>query len=151
MFYAVVYALMAAGAFGVLVMISHKGFEANNLEDLKGLGDRDPWLALMMTLVMFSMAGVPPMVGFMAKLLVLQAVIDIGLVWLALVAVAFSIIGAFYYLRVVKMIYFDKAEILVPVDAGAGARFAVTVNGLSMLALGMFPAVLLSLCEAAFH
>jgi NADH-quinone oxidoreductase subunit N len=105
----------------------------------------------MMTLVMFSMAGVPPMVGFMAKLLVLQAVIDIGLVWLALVAVAFSIIGAFYYLRVVKMIYFDKAEILVPVDAGAGARFAVTVNGLAMLALGMFPAVLLSLCEAAFH
>jgi NADH-quinone oxidoreductase subunit N len=151
MFYAVVYALMAAGAFGVLVMISHKGFEANNLEDLKGLGDRDPWLAAMMTLVMFSMAGVPPMVGFMAKLLVLQAVIDIGLVWLALVAVAFSIIGAFYYLRVVKMIYFDKAEIVVPVDAGAGARFAVTVNGLSMLALGMFPAVLLSLCEAAFH
>jgi NADH-quinone oxidoreductase subunit N len=78
-------------------------------------------------------------------------VIDIGLVWLALLAVAFSIIGAFYYLRVVKMIYFDKAEIVAPVDAGTGARFAVTVNGLAMLALGMFPAALLSLCEAAFH
>ncbi|MGB5736126.1 MAG: NADH-quinone oxidoreductase subunit NuoN [Thiohalocapsa sp.] len=150
MFYAVVYALMAAGAFGVLVMISHKGFEADNLDDLKGLGDRDPWLAAMMTLVMFSMAGVPPMVGFMAKLLVLQAVIDIGLVWLALVAVAFSIIGAFYYLRVVKMIYFDKAEVMAPVDASSGARLAVTVNGLAMLVLGMFPAALLVLCEAAF-
>ncbi len=150
MFYAVVYALMAAGAFGVLVMISHKGFEAENLDDLKGLGDRDPWLAAMMTLVMFSMAGVPPMVGFMAKLLVLEAVIDIGLVWLALVAVAFSIIGAFYYLRVVKMIYFDKAEVMAPVDASSGARLAVTANGLAMLVLGMFPAALLALCEAAF-
>ncbi len=150
MFYAVVYALMAAGAFGVLVMISHKGFEAENLDDLKGLGDRDPWLAAMMTLVMFSMAGVPPMVGFMAKLLVLEAVIDIGLVWLALVAVAFSIIGAFYYLRVVKMIYFDKAEVMAPVDASGGARLAVTANGLAMLVLGMFPAMLLALCEAAF-
>jgi len=150
MFYAVVYALMAAGAFGVLVMISHKGFEADNLDDLKGLGDRDPWLAAMMTLVMFSMAGVPPLVGFMAKLLVLQAVIDIGLVWLALVAVAFSIIGAFYYLRVVKMIYFDKAEITVPVEVTGGARLAVSANGLSLLGLGMFPAALLSLCEAAF-
>ena len=150
MFYAVVYALMAAGAFGVLVMISHQGFEAENLDDLKGLGERDPWLAAMMTLVMFSMAGVPPLVGFMAKLLVLQAVIDIGLVWLAIVAVAFSIVGAFYYLRVVKMIYFDKPELDGPVDGTRDARIAVSVNGLSMLLLGMFPATLLSLCEAAF-
>jgi NADH-quinone oxidoreductase subunit N len=150
MFYAVVYALMAAGAFGVLVMLSHKGFEAENLDDLKGLGERDPWLAAMMTLVMFSMAGVPPLVGFMAKLLVLQAVIDIGLVWLALVAVAFSIVGAFYYLRVVKMIYFDQPEVDGPVDGSRDARIAVSVNGLSMLLLGLFPATLLSLCEAAF-
>jgi NADH-quinone oxidoreductase subunit N len=150
MFYAVVYALMSAGAFGVLVMISHRGFEAENLDDLKGLGERDPWLAAMMALVMFSMAGVPPLVGFMAKLLVLQAVIDIGLIWLALVAVAFSIVGAFYYLRVVKMIYFDQPEMDAPVDDTRDARIAVSVNGLSMLVLGMFPAALLSLCEAAF-
>lgn len=150
MFYAVAYALMAAGAFGVLVMISHQGFEAENLDDLKGLGERDPWLAAMMTMVMFSMAGVPPLVGFMAKLLVLQAIIDIGLVWLALVAVAFSIVGAFYYLRVVKMIYFDKPEIDAPVDGTRDARIAVSINGLSMLVLGMFPAALLSLCQAAF-
>jgi NADH-quinone oxidoreductase subunit N len=150
MFYAVVYALMSAGAFGVLVMISHQGFEAENLDDLKGLGERDPWLAAMMALVMFSMAGVPPLVGFMAKLLVLEAIIDIGLVWLAIVAVAFSIVGAFYYLRVIKMIYFDKPEVDAPVDATRDARIAVSVNGLSVLVLGMFPAALLSLCEAAF-
>jgi NADH-quinone oxidoreductase subunit N len=96
------------------------------------------------------MAGVPPLVGFMAKLLVLQAVIDIGLVWLAVVAVVFSIVGAFYYLRVVKMIYFDKPVSDAPVDSTRDARIAVSVNGLSMLVLGMFPAALLSLCEAAF-
>jgi NADH-quinone oxidoreductase subunit N len=150
MFYAVVYALMAAGAFGVLVMMSHKGFEAENLDDLKGLGDRDPWLAAMMTLIMFSMAGVPPLVGFMAKLLVLEAIMDIGLVWLALVAVAFSIIGAFYYLRVVKMIYFDKPVLDAPIDGSRDARIAVSLNGLAMLVLGMFPAALLGLCERAF-
>jgi NADH-quinone oxidoreductase subunit N len=150
MFYAVVYALMAAGAFGVLVMISGKGFEAEDLDDLKGLGDRSPWLAAMMTLVMFSMAGVPPLVGFIAKLLVLEAVVDIGLVWLAVLAVVFSIIGAFYYLRVVKMIYFDKATDERPVEYPGGARIAVTVNGLSLLVLGMFPAWLLSLCQRAF-
>jgi NADH-quinone oxidoreductase subunit N len=150
MFYAVVYALMAAGAFGVLVMISHKGFEAETLDDLKGLGDRDPWLGAMMALVLFSMAGVPPMVGFMAKLLVLKAVIDIGLVWLAVVAVVFSIIGAFYYLRAVKMIYFDKAEIMAPITATSGARLALSLNGLAVLFFGLFPAGLLSLCQAAF-
>ncbi len=150
MFYAVVYALMAAGAFGVLVMMSHKGFEAEQLEDLKGLSDRDPWLAAMMTLVMFSMAGVPPLVGFMAKLLVLEAVIDVGMVWLALIAVALSIVGAFYYLRVVKMIYFDKPVLEAPIDGSRDARIAVSLNGLSMLALGMFPAALLGLCERAF-
>ncbi len=150
MFYAVVYALMAAGAFGVLVMISHKGFEAETLDDLKGLGDRDPWLGAMMALVMFSMAGVPPMVGFMAKLLVLEAIVDIGLVWLAIVAVVFSIIGAFYYLRVVKLIYFDKAEVSVPVAATGSARLALSLNGLAVLFLGIFPAGLLSLCQAAF-
>lgn len=149
MFYAVVYALMSAGAFGVLVMISHQGFEAENLDDLKGLNDRDPWIAAMMTLVMFSMAGVPPLVGFMAKLLVLQAVIDVGLLWLAIVAVVFSIIGAFYYLRVVKMIYFDKPEMTEPVQASGGARLAVTVNGLGLLVLGLFPAILLSLVYSA--
>jgi NADH-quinone oxidoreductase subunit N len=150
MFYAIVYSLMAAGAFGLLVLISRKGFDAENLEDLRGLNDRDSWYAAMMALIMFSMAGVPPMVGFMAKLLVLEAVVSVGLWWLALIAVFFSIIGAFYYLRIVKLMYFDKPVTEEPIVAGAGARVAFSVNGLSMLVLGIFPAALLSVCQAAF-
>jgi NADH-quinone oxidoreductase subunit N len=151
MFYAIVYALMAAGAFGVLVLLSRKGFEPEGLDDLKGLNERNPWHAAMMALLMFSMAGVPPTVGFMAKLLVLEAVIRVDLTWLALVAVVFSIVGAFYYLRVVKLIYFDKPETAEPLVAGTGTRLAVSINGLLMLALGLFPAGLLSLCQTALQ
>ena len=150
MFYAIVYALMAAGGFGLLVMMSSEGFEVERLEDLKGLNERDSWQAAMMALVMFSMAGVPPTVGFMAKLLVLEAVISVGLWWLALVAVFFSIIGAFYYLRVIKIMYFDKPEIIEPLVLGTGARLASSVNGLAILFLGLFPAILLAYCQAAF-
>ncbi len=150
MFYAIVYAVMAAGAFGLLVLISRKGFDAENLEDLKGLNERDSWYAAMMALIMFSMAGVPPTVGFMAKLLVLEAVVRIDLWWLALVGVFFSIIGAFYYLRIVKLMYFDQPVTSEPLTAGAGARVALSVNGLAMLVLGIFPASLLSVCQAAF-
>ncbi|HPB74955.1 MAG TPA: NADH-quinone oxidoreductase subunit NuoN [Chromatiaceae bacterium] len=150
MFYAIVYALMAAGGFGLLVMMSRQGHEVERLEDLKGLNERDSWQAAMMALVLFSMAGVPPTVGFMAKLLVLDAVISIGLWWLALIAVFFSVIGAFYYLRVVKIIYFDKPEVIEPLVVGSGARVALSVTGLAILLLGLFPAVLLTYCQAAF-
>ncbi|MCC7278314.1 MAG: NADH-quinone oxidoreductase subunit NuoN [Chromatiaceae bacterium] len=150
MFYAIVYALMAAGGFGLLVMMSREGFEVERLEDLKGLNERDSWQAAMMALIMFSMAGVPPTVGFMAKLLVLEAVISVGLWWLALVAVFFSIIGAFYYLRVIKIMYFDKPEIIEPLVLGTGARLASSINGLAILFLGLFPAILLAYCQAAF-
>lgn len=150
MFYAVVYSLMAAGAFGVLVLLSRQGFEAENLDDLKGLADRDGWLGAMMALIMFSMAGVPPLVGFMAKLLVLEAVVDQGLVWLAVVAVAFSIVGAFYYLRIVKLIYFDKPDEQAAIVTGGVAKLAMTANGVGMLVIGMFPASLFALCQAAF-
>jgi NADH-quinone oxidoreductase subunit N len=150
MFYAMVYAPMAAGSFGILALISRKGFDAENLDDLKGLNERDSWYAAMMALLMFSMAGVPPTVGFMAKLLVLEAVVRIDLVWLALVAVFFSIIGAFYYLRVVKVMYFDKPLTDAPLVTSGGVRVAMSVNGLAMLVLGLFPASLLALCQAAF-
>jgi len=150
MFYAIVYAVMAAGGFGLLVMMSRQGLEVERLDDLKGLNERDSWQAAMMALVMFSLAGVPPTVGFMAKLLVLSAVVSVGLVWLALVAVFFSIIGAFYYLRVIKIIYFDKPERHEPLAMGAGARVALSANGLAILALGLFPSALLSYCQAAF-
>lgn len=149
MFYAIVYAITAAGGFGVLVLLSRKGFEAENLHDLKGLNERSPWLAAMMMLIMFSMAGVPPTVGFFAKLFVLDAVVSIDMTWLALVGVFFSIIGAFYYIRVVKVIYFDKPITEAPITASWDARVAISVNGLAMLAFGLFPAALLTVCKTA--
>ncbi len=150
MFYAIVYSIMAAGAFGLLTIISRKGFDAENLEDLKGLNGRDSWYAAMMALIMFSMAGVPPTVGFMAKLVVLEAVVRVDLVWLALIGVFFSFIGAFYYLRIIKLMYFDAPETEEPLTAGTGARVALSVNGLAMLVLGIFPASLLTVCQGVF-
>lgn len=150
MFYSIVYALMALGAFGIVMLLSRKGFEADKLIDYKGLNERSPWFAGMMLLVMFSMAGVPPTVGFFAKLFVLDAVVSVDMTWLALVGVFFSIIGVFYYLRIVKLMYFDKPVDETPLTAGLDTQIALSVNGLSMLALGMFPAGLLSLCAAAF-
>jgi len=149
MFYAILYALMAAGAFGVLVLLSREGLDAERIDDLRGLNQRSPWYAGMMLLLMFSMAGVPPTAGFFAKLFVLDAVVDIDMVWLAIVAVAFSIIGAFYYLRVLKVMYFDKAVDETPLTAPADAVWALSANGLAMLFLGFFPAALLSVCTAA--
>lgn len=150
MFYAIVYALMAAGGFGLLVIMSRQGYEVELVDDLKGLNERDSWQAAMMALIMFSMAGVPPTVGFMAKLLVLDAVISVGLVWLAIVAVFFSVIGAFYYLRIIKVMYFDKTDLTEPLVVGTGTRLALSINGLAVLLLGLFPASLLSYCQAAF-
>lgn len=149
MFYAIVYSIMALGAFGMIAMMSSKGFEADKLDDLKGLNQRNPWFAGMMLLLMFSMAGVPPTVGFFAKLFVLDAIIGIDLVWLALVAVAFSVIGAFYYIRVVKLMYFDKPVDDTPFVSGADTKLVFSLNGLSMIYLGLFPASLLSLCTTA--
>jgi NADH-quinone oxidoreductase subunit N len=149
MFYSIVYAVMALGAFGIVMLLSRRGFEAENLEDYKGLNERSPWFAGMMLLVMFSMAGVPPTVGFFAKLVVLEAVVSIDMTWLALVGVFFSIIGAFYYLRIIKLMYFDKPLDDTPLSAGMDTQIALSVNGLAMLVLGMFPAGLLSLCAAA--
>ncbi|WP_133510713.1 NADH-quinone oxidoreductase subunit NuoN [Candidatus Thiosymbion oneisti] len=150
MFYAIVYAAMAAGAFGLLLILSREGFDAENLDDLKGLNQRDSWYAAMMALIMFSMAGVPPTVGFMAKLLVLESIVRVDLWWLALIGVFFSIIGAFYYLRIIKLMYFDQPVIQEPLTAGPSARVALSVNGLAMLVLGIFPASLLSVCQGVF-
>ena len=150
LFYAVVYALTAAGGFGLLTIISRKGFDAENLHDLKGLNDRSPWLAAMMMLILFSMAGVPPTVGFFAKLFVLEAVVHVDKVWLAAVAVFFSIIGAYYYLRAVKMMYFDKPIDEQGIQASMDSRLAISVNGVAILLLGIFPAGLLQVCRAAF-
>lgn len=152
MFYAITYALTSAGGFGMIMLLSRQGFEAEELSDYKGLAKRNPWYALMMLILMFSMAGVPPTVGFYAKLSVLQQVVNVELVWLAVAAVFFSIIGAFYYLRVIKMIYFD-----VPEGEGnyidtcdiSPAGITLSVNALLVLALGLFPGALMVLCQTA--
>ncbi len=151
MFYAITYALMAIGGFGMIILLSRAGFEADRLDDFKGLNSRSPWFALMMLILMFSMAGVPPTVGFYAKLSVLQAVVDVDMVWLALVAVFFSIIGAFYYIRVVKLMYFDEPETEAPLAVNADLQLALSVNSLAVLALGLFPGGLLALCASVLN
>jgi NADH-quinone oxidoreductase subunit N len=150
MFYTLVYALMSAGAFGVIIALSRRGFEAENLEDFKGLNQRNSWFAGMMLLLMFSMAGVPPTVGFFAKLFVLDAIVSVDLTWLALVGVFFSIIGAFYYIRVIKLIYFDPPTDETPLSVGLDTQVALSLNGLSMLVLGLFPAGLYAICGSVF-
>ena len=150
LFYSIVYALTAVGGFGVLAILSRQGFDAQEINDLKGLNERSPWIAAMMLLILFSMAGVPPTVGFFAKLFVLEAVVSVDMVWLAGVAVFFSIIGAYYYLRVVKAMYFDRLASDFPLEVSLDSRFAISVNGLAVLLLGFFPASLLMVCRAAF-
>jgi NADH-quinone oxidoreductase subunit N len=149
MFYTIVYAIMSMGGFGMILLMSRTGFEADKLEDYKGLNERSPWFAFMMLILMFSMAGVPPTVGFYAKLSVLQAVVGAGITWLAVVAIIFSIIGAFYYLRIIKLMYFDKAEDTTPITSNPEMRILLSANGLGVLALGIFPGSLLALCMAS--
>jgi NADH-quinone oxidoreductase subunit N len=147
MFYVVVYVLMNLGGFGMILLLSRSGFEAENLEDFKGLNQRSPWHAFIMLLLMFSMAGVPPTVGFYAKLAVLQAIISAGFVWLAVVAVLFSLIGAYYYLRLVKLMYFDAPVDTAPITPSVDVRLLLSANGLAMLVIGIFPEQLMWLCS----
>ena len=149
MFYAIVYVIMTLGGFGMVILMSRAGFEADRLEDYKGLNERSPWFALMMLFIMFSMAGVPPFIGFWAKLTVIQAVVSADLVWLAAVAVIFSVIGAFYYLRIVKLMYFDRAESSEKLKPGADLGAVLSANALAILLLGAFPGALMALCRQA--
>ncbi|HHJ35876.1 MAG TPA: NADH-quinone oxidoreductase subunit NuoN [Gammaproteobacteria bacterium] len=150
MFYTISYALMSLGGFGIIMLMARQGFEADNIDDLKGLNQRSPWFAFIMMILMLSMAGVPPTVGFWAKLAVLTAVVDIDLVWMAIIAVFFSIIGIFYYLRVIKVMYFDDAVDTQPLECGRDMQIALSTNGLAILALGLYPAALMSLCVSVF-
>ena len=146
MFYVLVYALMSLGGFGMILLLSRAGFESDKLDDFRGLNRRSPWLAFIMLLLMFSMAGIPPTVGFYAKLSVLQAVVEIGHVWLAVAAVVFSLVGAFYYLRIVKLMYFDEPHDASTVSAPFDARALMSANGLAVLALGVLPQPLMAVC-----
>ena len=150
MFYTITYAMMSLGGFGVIMLMARQGFEADNITDLAGLNQRSPWFAFIMMILMLSMAGVPPTVGFWAKLAVLTAVVDVDLVWMALIAVFFSIIGIFYYLRIIKIMYFDDAVETQPLVCGRDMQIALSTNGLAVLALGLYPAALMSLCVAVF-
>lgn len=151
MFYAMIYVLMGLGSFAVILLLSREGFEADNLDDFKGLNQRNPWYAFIMLLLMFSMAGIPPTMGFWAKLFVLQAVVSVGHISLAVLAVLFSLIGAFYYLRVVKLMYFDAPVDSAPITPQAGVQVLVSANGLAVLALGLAPGALLAICERAIQ
>ncbi|MBC3919795.1 NADH-quinone oxidoreductase subunit NuoN [Undibacterium sp. CY18W] len=149
MFYSITYVLTTLGTFGVIMLLARTGFEAENLEDLKGLNKRNPWFALVMLLLMFSLAGIPPMMGFYAKLSVLQAVLSTGQLWLALVAVLFSLIGTFYYLRVVKLMYFDDPLDNSPIVVSTDMRIILSINGLAVLVMGLLPGSLMLACANA--
>jgi NADH-quinone oxidoreductase subunit N len=144
--YTFAYVLMAAAGFGMIILLSRRGFEAERLEDFKGLNARSPWFALVMLMIMFSMAGVPPFVGFYAKLVVLQALLDAGLAWLAGVGVLFAVVGAYYYIRVVWYMYFAEPDDRAPISAAADVRIVLSANALGLLALGLFPNGLVNLC-----
>lgn len=152
LFYMLTYVLTTLASFGIILLLSRQGFECEQIDDLKGLNRRSPWRAAIILVLMFSLAGLPPMVGFAAKLVVLQAVIDAGHIGLAVVAVLFSLIGAFYYLRVVKVVYFDEpvAEVAAS-SASAGHRGVMSLNGLLILVLGIVPGGLLALCVQAIQ
>jgi NADH-quinone oxidoreductase subunit N len=152
MFYTITYAITSSVAFGVLLVLNRKGAEAENIADLSGLNDTNPWHAAMLAIAMFSMAGVPPTVGFYAKLSVLQSVIKIDLIWLAVLAVLFSVIGLFYYLRVIKVMYFDKPQQdqVITIKHALDVKILLSANSLTLLGLGIFPSALMGYCILAF-
>jgi NADH-quinone oxidoreductase subunit N len=149
MFYVLTYALMTLGVFGILLMATTAGFEAENLDDWKGLNQRSKWFAFLMMVLMFSLAGIPPTVGFFAKLSVLQAALDAGHLWLVVFAVLMSVIGAFYYLRIVKLMYMDEPARDFTLANRADTRWVLSANAFAVLALGILPAPLMDLCARA--
>jgi NADH-quinone oxidoreductase subunit N len=149
MFYMLAYVLTSLVSFGMILLLSRAGFEADRIDDLKGLNQRSPWWAFIMLLAMFSLAGMPPTIGFYGKLLVLQAAIKAGFVWLAVVGVLAALVGAFYYLRIVKLMYFDEPVDRSPIEARGDARWLLSGNGLALLLFGILPQLPMGLCYVA--
>lgn len=145
LFYVIAYVLMTLGTFAMVMLLCRNGFEAENINDFKGLSKRNSWYAFIALLLMLSLAGIPPMVGFYAKFSVLQAVVNAGYVWLAVVAVFFSLIGAFYYLRIIKLMYFDEPETNEPILLNSDVKILLSANGFAVLAFGIFPQALMGL------
>ena len=150
-FYGITYLLTTLGTFGIVMLISRRDFEADNIDDLKGLMKRSPVFGLVMTLFMFSLAGIPPLVGFYAKLSVLTATMNAGLTWLTVLAVITSLFGAFYYLRIVKLMWFDEPVDTSPLETTLCAQAFMLLNGLAIIALGIFPGALMTLCQHALQ
>ena len=150
LYYVLVYAIMSVAAFGLIVLLSREGTEIDNIDDLKGLNKRNPWLSFMMLLVMLSMAGIPPAVGFFTKLMVLKALVDVQMTWVAVLGLVFAVIGAFYYLRIIKVMYFDDASEKHQISLGRLTNLILSANCLSLLYLGIFPSVLVTACLNAF-
>ncbi len=146
LFYTLTYVLMVAGSFGMVILLSRQGFEAENLSDFKGLNTRSPWFAFMMLFFMFGLAGAPPWVGFFAKLNVINAVLNAGYPGLAVLMVLAAVVGAFYYIRVIWYMYFENAEDRAVLQAKVDTRFILSLNGLAVLGIGLMPGWLLSLC-----
>jgi NADH-quinone oxidoreductase subunit N len=152
MFYIVSYVMTTLGTFGIILLLSRQGFESENIDDLKGLARRSPWYAAVMAIFMFSLAGVPPTVGFYAKFSVLQAIVSTnvtGYIVLAVAAVVFSLIGAFYYLRLVKVMYFDEPVETAPIVASGEVRALLSLNGAAVLIFGLLPGGLMAVCVNA--
>ena len=149
MFYIIVYALMGLAAFGMIIVLGGKGFESDRLDDFRGLNERSPWLAFLVLVVMLSMAGMPPFVGFWAKWSVLREVVAADQIWLATVAVVLAVVGLFYYLRVVWLVYFEKAAETAAPACGTDVKIMISTNALAILALGVYPGALLALCASA--
>jgi len=139
----------SVASFGIVMLLSRIGFECERLDDFRGLNQRSSWWALMMLLVMFSLAGIPPTIGFYAKFLVFEAAINEGFVWLAVIGVLASLYGAFYYLRIVKLMYFDEPVEVAPLVARGDTRLLLSANGLALLVLGILPQQLIGLCAIA--
>ena len=150
MFYAIAYAIMSVAAFGAIVMLARRGFEADRIEDFRGLAARSPWMAGLVLLVMASLAGVPPLLGFWAKVAVLRAALEGDLLWLAIVGIVFAVIGAFYYLRVIKVMYFEQPEGEPIVVRGGALQAVFAVNAVALLVLGLFWSPIMAWCQAAF-
>jgi len=149
LFYIIIYTVMSVGAFGMLCLLSRAGLDCENLEDMRGLNRRNPWYAALMMLLMLSLAGLPPTAGFYAKLAVFNAAVSAGYIWLAVAAVLLSLVGAYYYLRIVKLMYFDEPREAVPPAAPAQGGLLMSVNGLALLFFGIVPQPLMELCYVA--
>lgn len=151
MFYVISYAIMSAAAFGAIIVLSGQGFEADRVDDFKGLNARSPWLAGLVLCIMASLAGVPPFLGFWAKLAVLRAALQGDMLWLAIVGIVFAVVGAFYYLRIIKVMYFDEPVAGTPMPrSDRPLRIAFSINALALLVLGIFWNPLMTWCQQAF-